>query len=73
MWYGMCRFSLEPFKNIFGPFKTQREAWDYIENAADNEYNEDLEEYEIESTIEKDKDFCEITIETIFHISLLSS
>lgn len=66
MWYGMCRFSLEPFKNIFGPFKTEEGAWNYIENASNEEYNEDRAEYGIESTITKDKEFGEITIETVF-------
>ena len=66
MWYGMCRFSLEPFKNIFGPFKTEDEAWNYIENAANEEYNEDRDEYGMESTITKDKEFGEIIIESEF-------
>lgn len=66
MWYGMCRFSLEPLKHIYGPFETESEAWNYIETCADNEYKEDVEEYDCESHITKDQEFGEITIETVF-------
>ena len=66
MWYGMCRFSLEPLKNIYGPFKTESEAWNCIETYADNEYKEDIEEYGCESHITKDQEFGEIIIETTF-------
>ena len=66
MWYGMCRFSLEPYKTIYGPFKDISDAWEHIEVCAEKEYAEDIEESNWTSTMEKDPEVGEIIITTTF-------
>lgn len=66
MWYAMTKFSFDPEKSIFGPFKTEDEAWDYIDKMADNEYQHDVEENGWDADIEKDKDAGEIVIKDYF-------
>lgn len=38
MYYAMTKFSFDPEKNVFGPFETEDEAWNYIDKMADEEY-----------------------------------
>lgn len=66
MWYAMTKFSFDPTKNIFGPFETEDEAWDYIDKMADEEYEIDVEENGWDADIEKDKDAGEIIIKDYF-------
>jgi hypothetical protein len=66
MFYGMTKFSFDPSKNVFGPFDSFEEAWDYINKMADEEYDRDVSENSLETKIEKDEDAGEITI-TNFH------
>ena len=66
MWYGMTKYSFDSEKPICGPFKTEAEAWEYIEKMADEEYRIDVEESEWCSDIKKDKTCGEIVIKNFF-------
>ena len=66
MYYAMTKFSFDPQKNVFGPFRTEDEAWDYIEKMADEEYRIDIEEHGWEAHLKKDKDYGEIILEDVF-------
>ena len=66
MYYAMTKFSFDPAKNVFGPFKTEDEAWNYIEKMADEQYRIDTEECGWEAYLRKDKDSLEIILEDVF-------
>lgn len=66
MYYAMTKFSFDPQKNVFGPFKTEDEAWDYINKMADEQYRIDVEECGWEAYLRKDKDNGEIILEDVF-------
>lgn len=66
MWYGMTRYSFDPEKPICGPFKTEEEAWEYIEKMADEEYRIDVEENGYCSDIKQNKTCNEIVIKNFF-------
>lgn len=62
MWYALTRYSFDSEKPIAGPFKTEEEAWDFIESQADEEYRIDTEENGWETRMFKDKENGEITL-----------
>lgn len=66
MWYRMTRYSFSPEKPICGPFKTEEEAWEYIEKMADEEHRIDIEENKWCSDIKKNKTCNEIVIKNFF-------
>ena len=66
MWYGMTKYSFDSDKPICGPFKTEEEAWEYIEKMADEEYRIDTEENGWNAKITKNKTCNEITIKDFF-------
>ena len=66
MWYGMTTYSFDADKPVNGPFKTEKEAWEFIESQADEEYKIDTEENGWSSQITKNKNCNEIIIENFF-------
>ena len=66
MIYAMAKYSFDSDKNVFGPFSTHDEAWNYIEKMADKEYRIDTEENGWSTNIEKDKTCYEIIIKNFF-------
>ena len=62
----MTKFSFDPEKNVFGPFKTENEAWDYIDKMADEEYRIDVAENGWEAYLKKDRDYGEIILKDVF-------
>lgn len=66
MWFGIEKYSFDPDKIIYGPFRTEEEAWNFIEVQADEEYGIDTKENGWDSKITKDKTCNEIIIENFF-------
>lgn len=66
MWYGLTRYSFDSDKPVCGPFQTAKEAWNYIEKIADEEYRIDVEENGYCSDIKKNKTCGEIIIKNFF-------
>jgi hypothetical protein len=66
MWYHITKYSFDPTKSVFGPFKTEEDAWSNMEQMADEEYRIDTEENDWRTRIIKDKDCGEITIKNFF-------
>lgn len=62
MYFGIVKYSFNSYKYVLGPFETEEEAWENIEESADKEYAYSTEANEWESEINKDRDSGEITI-----------
>lgn len=62
MWYYMTKYSFESTKEVFGPFKTEEEAYRKMRENAYNEYRIDVNENEWNTDIYEDEDSKEITI-----------
>ena len=66
MWYGIVKYSFDSDKNVLGPYKTEEEAWNGIEQSANEEYVISSEVNEWVSEINKDRESGEITITDYF-------
>lgn len=62
MWYHVTKYSFDPTKPVCGPFPTEEEAWDDMEEMMDEEYRIATEENGWRSYIEKDKESGEIKL-----------
>lgn len=66
MWYYMIKYSFDPSKIIKGPFTTEEEAYEDMEDNAYNEYNICVDENDWETEIYEDAECGEITIVNYF-------
>lgn len=66
MWYYMTKYSFDSDKPVFGPFKTEEEAYEQMQIAAQKEYDIDVNENEWETALYVDSEAGEITIINYF-------
>ena len=66
MWYYMTKYSFDSSKPVFGPFKTEEEAYEKMSADAQKEYYIDVNENEYETEIYVDSEAGEITITCYF-------
>ena len=66
MWYYMTKYSFDSDKPVFGPFETEKEAYEKMSIAAQREYDIDVNENEWETALYVDSEAGEITITNYF-------
>lgn len=66
MWYYMMKYSFDSSKPVFGPFKTEEEAYEKMSVDANKEYDIDTNENGWETEIYVDSEAGEITITNYF-------
>ena len=66
MYYYVVKYSFDPDKPTFGPFKTEQEAWTAMECDAEKEHHIDKDENQWDSVLFKDKENGEITLVNYF-------
>ena len=66
MWYYITKYSFDPSKPVFGPWKSEEDAWEDMERMADKEYRIDTDENGWRTRIIKNKECGEIVIKNFF-------